>query len=160
MVHGRSVRQVLRLFKRLYNPDDYIYIHVDARSQYMYDILKPLDNGSNVIVTDRRFTPIWGGVTLMTMMLNAMKEMLEFNWNFDFFIDLSGADYLLKKPAVMKEYLRHKVGMNFVYIEPKESLLSRMTSKELIPLVLLCFVSFRFVSFRFVSFRFVSFRFV
>ena len=123
------MRQVLRLFKRIYNSDDYIYIHVDARSQYMYDNLKHLENGNNVIVTERRITPIWGGASLMNLMLNTMQEMLELNWNFDFFVDVSGTDYMLKKPETMKEYLRHKVGMNFVFVDPKEILQSRMNSK-------------------------------
>ena len=77
MVHGRSIRQVKRLFYRLYNPDDFIYIHVDSRSQYMYDHLKPLEIGHpNVIVTETRFATIWGGVSLLTMMISSMKEML------------------------------------------------------------------------------------
>ena len=97
MVHGRSIRQVKRLFHRLYNPDDFIYIHVDSRSQYMYDHLKPLENGRfNVIVTETRFATIWGGVSLLTMMISSMREMLESQWDMDFIINVSGSDYLIK----------------------------------------------------------------
>ena len=65
----------------------------------------------------------------MNLMLNTMQEMLELNWNFDFFVDVSGTDYMLKKPESMKEYLRHKVGMNFVYVDPKDNLGKSMPSK-------------------------------
>ena len=98
MVHGRSVRQILRLFNRIYNPEDYFYIHVDTRSQYLFDQLKHLENEQNVIVTENRFSPIWGGASLLHMMLNSMKEMLNLDWKFDFFINLSGTDYVMKHP--------------------------------------------------------------
>ena len=115
MVHGRSIRQVKRLFYRLYNPDDFIYIHVDSRSQYMYDHLKPLEIGHpNVIVTETRFATIWGGVSLLDMMISSMREMLELEWDMDFIINVSGTDYLLKTPEELKTFLSEHVGMNFV----------------------------------------------
>ena len=123
MVHGRSIRQVKRLFHRLYNPDDFIYIHVDSRSQYMYDHLKPLENGRfNVIVTETRFATIWGGVSLLTMMISSMREMLESQWDMDFIINVSGSDYLIKTPEELKTYLSGHVGMNFVFHNPHEDL--------------------------------------
>ena len=129
MVHGRSVRQILRLFNRIYDPEDYFYIHVDTRSQYLFDQLKHLENEQNVIVTENRFSPIWGGASLLQMMLNSMKEMLNVEWKFDFFINLSGTDYVLKHPKEMKHYLSDKIGMNFVYADHKDVLQSRMNSK-------------------------------
>ena len=115
MVHGRSIRQIKRLFHRLYNPDDFIYIHVDSRSQYMYDHLKTLENGHpNVKVTETRFATIWGGTSLLDMMINSMREMLVMEWDMDFIINVSGADYLLKTPEELKTFLSQHVGMNFV----------------------------------------------
>ena len=49
------------------------------------------------------------------MMLNAMREMLELQWNFDFFVNLSGADYILKHPKDFKKYLGKHMGKNFVW---------------------------------------------
>ena len=64
IVHGRSLRQVYRLFKKLYNPEDFFYFHVDSRSEYMYGHLKEkmeMNELKNVKVTDNRFATIWGG---------------------------------------------------------------------------------------------------
>lgn len=36
VVHGRSVRQVKRLIKNIYNRRHYYYIHVDKRSEYLH----------------------------------------------------------------------------------------------------------------------------
>ena len=35
-LHGRSIRQVKRLFKAIYHQDHYYYIHVDSVSHYYY----------------------------------------------------------------------------------------------------------------------------
>ena len=92
----------MRLFKKIYCKDDYFYLHIDARSEYLYDQLKNLDNGKNVIVTKNRIKTIWSGTSLLQMYLTAMKEMLEMNWNFDFVTSISGQDYILKKPEEFK----------------------------------------------------------
>ena len=115
MVHGRSVRQVLRLFHRLYHPNDYFYIHVDSKSNYMYENLKVLEHNSNVKLAKNRFGTEWGGTSFLTMMTNGMQEMLEMNWQFDFVINVSGTDFLIKKPEAMKKYLSNLMGMNFVF---------------------------------------------
>ena len=117
IVHGRSLRQVLRLFKHLYNPEDYFYFHVDSRSEYLYGNLKSLEteNGfENIKVTEKRFATIWGGASLLQMMVSAMREMLELQWNFDFVINLSESDYILKHPKYLKKFLAPQKGMNFV----------------------------------------------
>lgn len=43
MVHGRSLRQIKRLLKWLYNPLDYFFFHVDSRSSYLYREIKELE---------------------------------------------------------------------------------------------------------------------
>ena len=113
--HGRAVRQHMRLLKRLYNENDFFYIHIDSRSDFLYGHLKALDNGDNVIVTDQRFATIWGGASRVKMMTNAMREMFDHQWNFDFLIDLSGTDYILKKPSELRKYLAQHQGMNFIW---------------------------------------------
>ena len=64
IVHGRSLRQVYRLLKKLYNPEDFFYFHVDSRCEYMYGHLKEkleMNELKNIKVTDNRFATIWGG---------------------------------------------------------------------------------------------------
>ena len=64
---------------------------------------------------------VGGGTSLLTMMTNAMQEMLDMNWQMDFVINLSGTDYLIKKPEDLKKYLSKNMGLNFVfYVEGDE----------------------------------------
>ena len=116
IVHGRSLRQVYRLLQKLYNPEDFFYFHVDSRSEYMYGHLKDLENKGldNIKVADDRFATIWGGASLLQMMIASMQEMLKLKWNMDFVINLSESDYLLKHPQNLKKFLALQKGMNFV----------------------------------------------
>ena len=114
IVHGRSLRQVYRLLQKLYNPDDFFYFHVDSRSEFMYGHLKVLENHQNIKVTENRFATIWGGASLLQMMISSMQEMLDLNWNMDFVINLSESDYLLKHPESLKKFLVLQKGTNFV----------------------------------------------
>ena len=82
----------------------------------MYEQLRILEQKSNVKLAEKRFASIWGGTTLLTMMTNAMQEMLDMNWQFDFVVNISGTDYLIKKPDALKSYLSNFMGMNFVFI--------------------------------------------
>ena len=43
MIHGRSLRQIKRLLRWLYNPLDYFFFHVDSRSSYLYREIKELE---------------------------------------------------------------------------------------------------------------------
>ena len=116
VVHGRALRQVLRIFKLLYNPNDYFYFHVDSRSSYLYRNLKELETKSpaNIKVTENRFATIWGGASLLKMMMSSMNEMIDLQWKMDYVINLSESDYILKKPSHFKGFLRQHRGKNFV----------------------------------------------
>ncbi|KAG7256262.1 hypothetical protein CRUP_025510 [Coryphaenoides rupestris] len=84
VVHGRASRQFQRLFKAIYHTSHYYYIHVD---------LYP-----NVLVTPWRMSTIWGGASLLTMYLRTMQDLLKMaDWSWDFFINLSAADYPIRK---------------------------------------------------------------
>ena len=124
MVHGRSYRQILRHLKWLYNPSDYFFFHVDSRSSYLYRSLKELERKSpnnNIKVTDNRWATIWGGASLLKMMMSCMSEMKSMQWNMDFVINISESDYLLKEPKELKKYLTENRGKNFVKSHGRET---------------------------------------
>ena len=123
VVHGRSYRQILRHLKWLYNPSDYFFFHVDSRSSYLYRSLKELEKKSpnNIKVTDNRWATIWGGASLLKMMMSCMSEMKSMQWNMDFVINISESDYLLKEPKELKKYLTENRGKNFVKSHGRET---------------------------------------
>lgn len=105
-VHGRSFRQFSRLFKAIYNERHYFYIHVDKRSDYLQrEITKALSKYPNVRLTEWRMSTIWGGASLLQMVLRAINDCLQMWADWDFFINLSGLDFPIETEDNLSRYL-------------------------------------------------------
>ncbi|XP_063077598.1 xylosyltransferase 1 [Engraulis encrasicolus] len=116
VVHGRAVRQVQRLFKAIYHTSHFYYIHVDQRSNYLHrEMLTLASKYSNVRVTPWRMSTIWGGASLLSMYLRAMTDLLAMkDWAWDFFINLSAADYPIRTNDQLVGFLSKYRDMNFI----------------------------------------------
>lgn len=76
-VSGRALSQVVRLVELLDGPGSFFMVHVDARQDYLDRELRRLTaHKNNVRVTRRRFSTIWGGATLLRMLLSSLEELL------------------------------------------------------------------------------------
>ena len=116
-VAGRASRQVYRLIKQVYSQDHYVLIHVDKRQEFMYRELEELAKKlPNLRMVKTRFSTIWGGASLLTMLLSAMQELLEMtDWpDWDFVLNLSESDYPVKTQAELVTFLSNNRGNNFV----------------------------------------------
>ncbi|KAM9457238.1 xylosyltransferase 1 [Clarias gariepinus] len=116
VVHGRASRQVQRLFKAIYHTSHFYYIHVDQRSDYLYrQMLALAKRYPNVRVTPWRMATIWGGASLLSMYLQSMKDLLAMShWPWDFFINLSAADYPIRTNDQLVAFLSKYRNMNFI----------------------------------------------
>ena len=116
-IHGRAFRQLKQLFKAIYHADHYYIIHVDSRSDYLYrKVTEMAREFTNVYLPPWRMATIWGGASLLQMLLKALEE-LEYvltDWNWDFFINLSESDYPLKGNDELVTFLRVHRKNNFV----------------------------------------------
>uniref|UniRef100_A0A2M4AJX4 protein xylosyltransferase n=1 Tax=Anopheles triannulatus TaxID=58253 RepID=A0A2M4AJX4_9DIPT len=115
-LNGRALRQVHRLLKALYHPQHYYFIHIDARQEYLYrELLKLESSFPNVRLARRRFSTIWGGASLLTMLLSSMEYLLyESDWQWDFVLNLSESDFPLKTVDQLATFLTANRGQNFV----------------------------------------------
>ncbi|CAH8662828.1 Xylosyltransferase 2, variant 2 [Schistosoma haematobium] len=109
--NGRSWPHIRRMFELIYNTRHYYYIHVDARCGYLYTMVKSFIGNypSNVYLTSTRFSPIWGGQSLLDMFLSSLKD-LSFNmsdWEWDFVINLSESDLPIRPNHELVTYLSH-----------------------------------------------------
>lgn len=68
------------------------------RSNYLHRQVQALTAlYPNVRVTPWRMATIWGGASLLTMYLRSMADLLAMrDWSWDFFINLSAADYPIR----------------------------------------------------------------
>ncbi len=99
-VTGRSVRQIFRLLKAIYNEHHFYYFHVDEKSSFLKRQLQEIDWLNNYHVADWSMATIWGGASLLQVHLKVMKELYEFKrsgkWDWDFMLNLSESDYPIK----------------------------------------------------------------
>ncbi|KAJ8246017.1 hypothetical protein GJAV_G00262760 [Gymnothorax javanicus] len=116
VVHGRASRQLQRLFKAIYHTSHFYYIHVDQRSNYLHrQVVALASQYPNVRVTPWRMSTIWGGASLLTMYLQSMKDLLAMtDWTWDFFINLSAADYPIRTSNQLVAFLSKYRDMNFI----------------------------------------------
>jgi protein xylosyltransferase len=67
------------------------------RQDYLYRELLVLERSlPNVRLARHRYATIWGGASLLQMLLSAMNELLELGWEWDFVINLSESDFPVK----------------------------------------------------------------
>lgn len=121
-LNGRGVRQVRRLFKMLYHQDHYFYIHVDARQDYLFRELLVLETQfPNVKLARKRYATIWGGASLLQMLLASMSYLLSSDWKWDFIINLSESDLPIKTNAQLVKFLTANKKYNFVKSHGREA---------------------------------------
>lgn len=78
------------------------------RQEFMFrEVSKLSTKLPNLRVMKTRFSTIWGGASLLTMLLAAMKELLEMSdWtDWDFVLNLSESDYPVKTQKELVEFL-------------------------------------------------------
>ncbi|XP_008407432.1 xylosyltransferase 1 [Poecilia reticulata] len=116
VIHGRASRQFQRLFKAIFHTSHFYYIHVDQRSNYLHRQVQALASQyPNVRVTPWRMATIWGGASLLTMYLRSMADLLAMrDWSWDFFINLSAADYPIRNNNQLVAFLSKYRDLNFI----------------------------------------------
>ncbi|KAF4524158.1 hypothetical protein B566_EDAN010613 [Ephemera danica] len=117
-LNGRASRQVRRLIRALFHPDHFFYIHVDARQDYMFREMLKLEHHlhDHVKVARNRLATIWGGASLLQVLLASMRELLSLHhqWPWDFVINLSESDFPLKSNEQLVQFLTANKERNFV----------------------------------------------
>uniref|UniRef100_A0A665TKK4 Xylosyltransferase 1 n=1 Tax=Echeneis naucrates TaxID=173247 RepID=A0A665TKK4_ECHNA len=130
VVHGRASRQFQRLFRAVYHTSHFYYVHVDQRSNYLHrEVLSLASQYPNVRVTSWRMATIWGGASLLTMYLRSMEDLLKMSdWSWDFFINLSAADYPIRTNEQLVAFLSKYRNMNFIKSHGRDN--SRFIRKQ------------------------------
>lgn len=78
-------------------------------------------NTSNIRLARERYSTIWGGASLLKMLLASMVELLDNNdWKWDFVINLSESDFLIKTPQNLIDFLTANRNRNFVKSHGRE----------------------------------------
>ena len=114
LVH-RFPKQFERLFKAIYDPENYYLIHVDLKAEknILLDIEAFLKHYPNTYIMKSE-NVVWGGYSMVQSELNGMKYLLSKNIKWDFFINLSGQDFPLKSQEDIRKFLGKNRNKNFI----------------------------------------------
>jgi len=121
-VAGKGLRQVLRVLRSIYRPHHFYFIHVDEHSKWLHSKLFDLSLLPNVHFASQRFSTFWASNTLLYLLLVSMKEILGLGWDFDYVMNISESDYPVRPLEEFEDYLKTRVGRNFVATSGKEML--------------------------------------
>ena len=75
----------------------------------------------NIKLATKRFSSIWGGASLLTMLLTSMSEILTLRWKWDYVINLSESDFPIKSLEELENFLSTNKGFNFVKSHGREA---------------------------------------
>lgn len=143
MAH-KNEKQILHLINALYDPSNVFIIHIDKKSpSSLYENLKSMFSTFGNIHFMKRQSAVWGAWSLVDIQLNAVKQLLNYDW--DFFINLSGQDFPLKSQLEIKRFLatynrnfiqitdpeeRYDISQKWKYIETSSGQLKRLNEER------------------------------
>jgi len=114
LIH-KNLEQFKRLFRAIYSPQDYYLVHVDKKAGPLFreEVRTFLSGYSNCeLMPSLRVT--WAGYSIVDVELRGMKRLLELATDWDYYHNLSGQDFPLKRREEMVEFLTRHRGMNFM----------------------------------------------
>nr|SVE79959.1 EOG090X01AN [Daphnia magna]SVE81156.1 EOG090X01AN [Daphnia magna] len=114
-LNGRALRQVTRLLRVIYRPHHVYLIHVDARQDFLFRSLLQLElKYPNIRLSRKRQSSIWGGVSLLDVLLQSMEQLLEIDSQWQFVFNLSESDFPLRSIESLEALLAANPGRNFL----------------------------------------------
>ncbi|MEH2161221.1 MAG: beta-1,6-N-acetylglucosaminyltransferase [Nostoc sp.] len=111
--------QLLRLVYKLNRDDVSFFIHIDkiADSIIYNQIFTQLHKFPNVFFL-KRYNSAWGTFDIVRATLEGISSIVKTGLDFDYVINLSGQDYLIKSDAYMKMFLQNNQGKEFIEYFP------------------------------------------
>lgn len=111
MVH-KNPEQLLRMIKKLDHPHFDFYLHIDKKVSILP--FQELITMPNVKFIHNRINCNWGGNSLLTGIISATKEVLDYKIFYDFINLLSAQDYPLYSANYIYNYLEKLKGKSFI----------------------------------------------
>ncbi len=122
---ANDIRIVLELLKVLQSPSHYIIIHVakaEYSSQYMRTLKSSAQKLNQTFIAPFSLHCEWGGRGIVLANILSINELFKRDICFDFVINLSGADFLIKPLHILHSTLTSLLGRNMISVTKQTSL--------------------------------------
>ncbi len=113
-----GLAQLELLLRALWTRDDVFAVHVEptASEAYMRTVQLIIDRWAehgNVFVVADADRVVWSGMSVVETILRSLRELMRFEW--DLFVNLSGADFPIKSAAALHALLQPLRGRNTIW---------------------------------------------
>ncbi|BDI14878.1 glycosyl transferase [Nostoc cf. commune SO-36] len=111
--------QLQRLISKLNGDKVSFFIHIDKKADRTtyHQIFTQFQKFPNVFFI-KRYNSGWGSFDIVRATLEGINSIVETGLDFDYVINLSGQDYLLKSNAYIKMFLQNNQGKEFLEYFP------------------------------------------
>ncbi|CAN0083954.1 unnamed protein product, partial [Ectocarpus sp. 8 AP-2014] len=117
-----ELHKTKRLLKAIYDPNNFYLVHLDRKDKRSIrrDFENFIEEWDNVRMLEPALDVSWGGYTITLTAIFGICTMVQWNDEWDFFINLSASDFPLLPQSELTTVLGKyaDVGMNFVSGEP------------------------------------------
>ena len=113
MAHSHE-ELLLNLHERLQHPQVRVFVHIDKKSQALYD---KLSSQTSMQLIKERIDVQWAHITQLQAYFSSYREIVAAGHQFDHFIVISGQDYPIVAPGKIVEFLtthKNKSMISFV----------------------------------------------
>ena len=95
-------------------PDASVYVHIDQKSEELYKNISEIFSGTNqVVFLQERYSVYWGSFNQIQATFALIKKAVERKHE-DYFMLLSGQDFLIKKPETLIQFFTENKGKQFL----------------------------------------------
>jgi hypothetical protein len=111
IVAHNTPNHLRRLVRSLSSPDCDFFIHVDRRSKFSdFSLIE----GSNVFFAHDRIPVYWGDFSVTRTIIMLIKQALDANRNYGYFVLLSGSDYPLRSTSYIHDFFEIYQNTEFI----------------------------------------------
>ncbi|MEG4799096.1 beta-1,6-N-acetylglucosaminyltransferase [Microcoleus sp. ARI1-B5] len=119
VVAHKYPEQLLRLISKLNTDDVAFFVHIDKKVDntiyhQIFTLLKDFPNVSFI----KRYRSAWASFELVKATLEGIKSIVETGTYFDYVVNLSGQDYLIKSNEHIQSFLQENKGREFIDYVP------------------------------------------
>jgi len=107
---------LLQLLAKLQHPQVRVFVHIDKKSQPLYEKLATIQPSINLI--QNRVDVKWAHITQLQAYFASYKEIVAAGHSFDHFLVISGQDYPVVSMAEMVNYLSKQTNKSFLSYVP------------------------------------------
>ncbi|XP_006018251.1 beta-1,3-galactosyl-O-glycosyl-glycoprotein beta-1,6-N-acetylglucosaminyltransferase 7 [Alligator sinensis] len=106
----KELEMFVKLLRAIYVPQNVYCIHIDEKTSkdYKAAVQTIVNCFENIFITSKRESVVYAGFSRLQADINCMKDLIKFNIQWNYVINLCGQDYPIKTNKEIIQYIKSK----------------------------------------------------